>query len=81
MPMDIFKVRSHVGEDGVLHLAVPTRYVDADIEVEVMMKPAPQGKSRSWPDNFFTDVIGSWEGEFAPRDQGEYNDNYLNRVN
>ena len=68
--MESFKVQAHVGSDGVLRLEVPTQSADADLEVELKLVQS-QARS-SWPPHFFSEVIGSWEGEYPPRNQGEY---------
>ncbi len=37
--MQSFKLRTHVGEDGILHLDVPVGVHDAEIEVTVSIPP------------------------------------------
>lgn len=66
-------IRSHVGADGVLRLEVPTEFADADLEVTVLLSPAesPASAMVEWQPGFFSDVIGSWEGELTRPDQGE----------
>ncbi|MGR3277251.1 hypothetical protein ACSYAD_19295 [Acaryochloris marina NIES-2412] len=67
-------IRSHVGADGVLHLEVPTEFSDADLEVTVMLAPVDSlpTQTSEWQPGFFTDVIGSWEGELTRPDQGAF---------
>lgn len=67
-------IRSHVGTDGVLRLEVPTEFSDADLEVTVLLSPAGSTTSTTaeWQPGFFTEVIGSWEGELNRPDQGEF---------
>ena len=36
-----FKLRSHVGEDGILHLDIPVEVKETDLEVTVTFKSAP----------------------------------------
>lgn len=69
--MESYKVQSYVGADGVLHLEVPTRYANADLEIEVKVSPSSK-RGSGWPPHFFSEVIGSWQGEFPPREQGDY---------
>lgn len=66
-------IRSHVGADGVLHLAVPTEFSDAELDVTVMLAPVEsvQGRIEKWQPGFFTEVIGSWEGDLTRPEQGE----------
>ena len=35
------KLRSHVGEDQILHLDIPVEVKETDLEVTVTFKPAP----------------------------------------
>lgn len=66
-------IRSHVGTDGVLRLEVPTNFSDADLDVTVLLSPAESPASMTeWQPGFFTDVIGSWEGELTRPNQGEF---------
>ncbi|NJR57217.1 MAG: hypothetical protein HC768_23465 [Acaryochloris sp. CRU_2_0] len=73
MPQPI-SIRSHVGADGVLRLEVPTDFSNADLDVTVLLSPAESLASTTaqWQPGFFTDVIGSWEGELTRPDQREY---------
>lgn len=67
-------IRSHVGADGVLRLEVPTEFADADLDVTVLLSPAesPASTTVEWQPGFFSEVIGSWEGELTRPDQGEF---------
>jgi L-asparaginase/Glu-tRNA(Gln) amidotransferase subunit D len=38
--MQPIKLRSHVGEDGILHLDIPVEVTETDLEVIVTVKPA-----------------------------------------
>ena len=66
-------IRSHVGTDGVLRLEVPTEFSDAELDVTVLLSPAesPDATTTQWQPGFFSEVIGSWEGELTRPDQGE----------
>jgi len=37
--MQIITLRSHVGEDGIMHLIVPVGKTDVDLEVVVISNP------------------------------------------
>lgn len=70
--MSRIKVRSHVGQDGILHLDIPVEMTDTEIEVTLTIQrvtPPLQG----WMPGFFEEVIGGWVGEPLSRpEQGEY---------
>ncbi|MEG4318511.1 MULTISPECIES: hypothetical protein [unclassified Microcoleus] len=77
--MQSIKVRSRVGEDGMLHLQIPGGIKNTDLEVIVVFQPvAPATEAKTpedlgWPPGFFETVIGSWEGEPLVRpEQLEY---------
>ena len=77
--MQIITLRSHVGEDGIMHLQVPVGKTDVDLEVVVIIQqttPATQAntpKARGWPPGFFERTAGAWQGEPLTRgEQGEY---------
>ena len=67
--MPSIKLRSHVGEDGILHLDVPCGIHDAELEVTVIIEtvtPAagvdePQGKG--WPPGFFEETFGCFKDD------------------
>jgi hypothetical protein len=65
-------LKSHVGEDGVLHLQVPVGVKNATLEVVVVFQtttPAEATDERGWPVGFFEETAGAWSGE--PLDRGE----------
>ncbi|MGH9835903.1 MAG: hypothetical protein ACREBD_37345 [Blastocatellia bacterium] len=77
--MQSVTVRSHIGSDGMLNLQIPVELKDVDVEVVVTMKPLTVddlealAQSNGWPPGFFTNVIGSWEGEPLAREpEGDY---------
>ena len=76
--MQTVKVRSRVGEDGILHLDVPVGVTDAELEVTVTIEPVnpPAAKTPEelgWSPGFFERTAGKWEGEPLTRgEQGEY---------
>jgi len=77
--MQIITLRSHVGEDGIMHLQVPVGKTDVDLEVVVIIQPSTPAKkanppeARGWPPGFFERTAGAWQGEPLTRgEQGEY---------
>lgn len=67
--MSSIKLRSHVGEDGILHLDVSVGITDTELEVIVTVQPVtpaaevdtPQGKG--WPPGFFEDTFGCFKDD------------------
>jgi hypothetical protein len=66
--MSSIKLRSHVGEDGILHLDLPVGITDTDLEVTVKVETiapqsnnSPQGKG--WPPGFFEETFGCLKEE------------------
>lgn len=77
--MDSIKLRSHVGQDGILHLEIPVGVTDKDLEVMVIFQPleaetqAKTLETKGWHPGFFEEVIGGWVGEPLERgEQGKY---------
>jgi len=75
--MQTIKLKSHVGEDGVLQLQLPIGIKNTDLEVIVVFQavkadskpseaitPEELGYSRE-----FIEVLGSWEGELERPEQ------------
>ncbi len=67
-------LHTRVGRDGILKLETPIGMTDADLEVILIVhavnEPHP---SLEWPPNFFTDIVGRWEGAPLVREpQGTY---------
>ena len=66
-------LKSRVGPDGVLAVAVPLGRAEANREVTVTIEPAPptavtQDEWRAWVEK----TAGSWQGDFERMPQGEY---------
>lgn len=60
-------VHSHVGEDGILHLAVPVGMQEMDLEVTVTVQAVERGEDTpetlGWSPGFFEETFGAWAGE------------------
>lgn len=71
--MNRMVVKSRVGSDGVLHLALPVGVEEADKEVRITVEPMPPKKAmtqeewETWVDS----MAGSWQGDFERPPQGE----------
>lgn len=71
--MQSIKMRSRVGNDGILHLDVPLEIRDAEIEVTVTVKSVDSSSQKGWMSGFFEEVVGGWVGEPLTRaEQGEF---------
>ncbi|MBE9130005.1 MULTISPECIES: hypothetical protein [unclassified Coleofasciculus] len=77
--MKSIKTRSHVGNDGILHLDIPVGVQDKEFEVMVIYQPIESSRGvktpleLGWLPGFFEEVIGGWVGEPLVREpQGEY---------
>ncbi len=67
-------LRTHVGKDGILKLKMPIGMRNKDLEVVLVVHPVEDVQPvAEWPANFFTKIIGGWEGEPLVREpQGTY---------
>ena len=72
--METITLNSHVGADGILKLQVPVKVTNADLEVVLIVQPVTAAPSQlGWPDGFFEEVAGGWQGgQLVREDQGEY---------
>ena len=72
--MQSLTVHTRVGKDGILKLETPVNFKDAEVEVVLVVQPVePARPLDAWPANFFTDIIGGWEGAPLVREpQGTY---------
>ncbi len=77
--MQTITLHSHVGADGILNLQIPVGLKDVDLEVVVTLKTLANedlealAQANGWPPGFFTNVIGSWEGDPLVREpEGDY---------
>jgi hypothetical protein len=72
--MQSMTLRTHVGKDGILKLKMPIGIKNKDLDVIVLVHPLDDVQPiAEWPANFFTEIIGSWEGAPLVREpQGSY---------
>jgi hypothetical protein len=71
--MEIFKIRTHVGSDGVLKLELPVDATNRDLEVVVVVQPTETEAvdELGWPKGFFEETYGSLADDPIERgDQG-----------
>jgi hypothetical protein len=70
--MDRIVVKSRVGSDGVLQLALPVGPADAGREVQVTVEPVgpPALSPNEWRQGIL-DAARKWQGEFEQPEQGE----------
>lgn len=66
--MQTIKLRSHVGEDGILHLDVPIGILDTDLEITVTVQPVTAeqidtSQGKGWPPGFFEETFGSFKDD------------------
>ena len=75
--MQTIKLKSHVGDDGILHLDVPKDIKNSELEVVVtfrnIISTSENREKLEWSPGFFEKTAGAWEGEPLQREsQGEY---------
>jgi hypothetical protein len=72
--MQSLTLRTHVGKDGILELKMPIGIIDKDLEVILVVQAVDDVKPvAEWPANFFTKIIGGWDGAPLTREpQGNY---------
>jgi hypothetical protein len=71
--MNRIVVKSRVGSNGILQLALPVGPADADREVQITVEPV--GPPALSPDEWrrrILETAGKWQGEFERPEQGEY---------
>lgn len=59
--METFKLRTHVGSDGVLRLDVPAEMINRDVDVVVVMQAVGERAvdALGWPVGFFDRTYGA----------------------
>ena len=70
--MDRIVLKSRVGSNGILELAVPVGVADADREVQITVEAIGVDKltQEEWHRRTM-ELAGSWEGDFERPEQGE----------
>ena len=72
--MQSLTFHTHVGKDGILKLETPIGIANTDLEVILIVNPIREARPiLEWPVNFFTEIIGGWQGKPLVREpQGTY---------
>jgi hypothetical protein len=71
--MNRIVVKSRVGSNGILQLALPLGLADADREVQITVEPAePAALSPDEWRRAILETAGKWQGEFERPEQGDY---------
>ncbi|MBD2202713.1 hypothetical protein H6G33_17700 [Calothrix sp. FACHB-1219] len=70
--MESIKVRTYIGNDGILQVQLPPEIVNQELDVVIVFQPVIQEASQSasktpqelgYSHRFVAEVVGSWEGE------------------
>jgi hypothetical protein len=63
--MKTLTVHTRVGDDGILKIETPIGITNAELEVILVVNPKDMGMRpfSIWPENFFTEILGGWEGK------------------
>lgn len=70
--MHSIKLKTHIGDDGLLQLKLPVGISNQDLEVIVIYQPINKTPKRAWSPGFFERTFGAWQGEPLVREsQGE----------
>jgi hypothetical protein len=72
--MQSLTLHAHVGKDGILKLETPIGIANTDLEIILIVNPVAETRpATKWPSDFFTEIIGGWEGKPLVREpQGTY---------
>ncbi|MBI5934704.1 MAG: hypothetical protein HY867_13440 [Chloroflexi bacterium] len=72
--MQSVTLHTRVGKDGILKIETPIGFTDSELEIVLVVHPVEEPQPLlEWPVNFFTDVVGCWEGAPLVREpQGTY---------
>jgi hypothetical protein len=72
--MQSLTLHTRVGRDGILKIETPIGIANADLEVVLVVHPLENAHPfLDWPPNFFTEIVGGWEGAPLIREsQGTY---------
>ncbi|MBM4425638.1 MAG: hypothetical protein FJ031_00220 [Chloroflexi bacterium] len=70
--MQSLTLHTRVGKDGILKLEMPSDVIDTELEIVLIFNPITKSVA-GWSPDFFTEVIGGWQGEPLAREpQGQY---------
>ena len=70
--MQSLTLHTRVGKDSILKLEMPSDVRDTELEVVLVFTPITE-VATGWSPDFFTEVIGGWQGEPLMREpQGQY---------
>ncbi|NCT22398.1 hypothetical protein GW781_14750 [bacterium] len=78
--MQSLTLYSRIGKDGILKLQTPIGMPNTDVEVILVVSPLKKSskakiakKHPGWPPEFFSEIVGGWQGEPLVREpQGDY---------
>ncbi len=72
--MQSLTLHTRVGKDGMLKIETPIGIKNAELDVTLVVHPVAETRPIiEWPANFFTEIIGGWEGAPLIREpQGTY---------
>ena len=66
-------MKSKIGPDGVLRVAVPVGTAEADREVQLTIEPiVSEAAPRQEYLDFLRETAGAWQGDFERPEQGQY---------
>ncbi len=72
--MQTIKIRSRVGDDGILNLQVPVGTKNQKLDVLIVVQPVTDDPDENgWSPDFFGAIVGGWQGNKLIRPpQGEF---------
>lgn len=74
--MESIRLKTRVGQDGVLRLEVPLPVSSRELEVVLVYgpstpppaaRPAALETTTAWPEDFFSEIAGGWQGDTLVR--------------
>jgi hypothetical protein len=66
-------LHTRVGKDGILKIEMPIGITNTDLDIVLVVNPVEEKQALNWSPDFFTEVIGGWQGEPLVREpQGKY---------
>lgn len=72
--MQSLTLHTRVGKDGILKIEMPIGITNTELEIILVVHPTEEVHPvPEWPANFFTEIVGGWEGASLVREpQGTY---------